>query len=513
MWKSSFNLQGFPVFSFRALSCLWNPRFVFAVLLLTATGSAVARQPAQSVEGGQSLEPRLTLRDVRDDESGTTIRRGTFRVWENRQRRSGRVLELEVVVLPALGKDARRDPIFCFSGGPGQNAAARHAEWADHWMRQQRDIVLVSQRGTGGNNRLTVELSGGDDDLQGYLEPAFQEKPFRTALETLRKRFDLSQYSTFAAADDVNDLRIALGYGKINLYGGSYGSRAELIYLRCHSETVRTVIINSIAPIAFKNPLHHARSAQDTLDRILDECAADPQCREAFGDVRAKFKTVLERLDREPARATVRPLTTGKKERVKVSRAAFGEALRVAMYYDSRDVPLMIHRAHAGDFDDFAQRAIAANRALRESLAYGMLACVTCGEDVARIEPGSVAAETADTFLGDMRVRQQMAICEFWPKSDVPADFGAPVRSDVPVLILSGTLDPVTPPRFGEEALKHLGNGLHVVVPGSHGVGGPCVESLMREFLDRGTAAGLDTSCVRQMRLPPFNLGQPAPAP
>jgi pimeloyl-ACP methyl ester carboxylesterase len=99
-----------------------------------------------------------------------------------------------------------------------------------------------------------------------------------------------------------------------------------------------------------------------------------------------------------------------------------------------------------------------------------------------------------------------MAVCEFWPRSDLPANYGDPVSADVPVLLLSGTLDPVTPPRWGEEAARNLPNSLHLVAPGTHGVGGGCITSIMQQFLAQGTVDGLDTSCVETMRLGAFDL-------
>lgn len=157
------------------------------------------------------LEPRLTLRDAKHPPSGTNIRQGTFRVWEDRAAKAGRVLELDVVVLPKLEPPGEPDPVFAFAGGPGQNVAWQAGGWARHWMRNKRDIVLVSQRGTGGNNRLQCDLPGSDDDLQSYLEPIFDVPAFRACLEKLQERADLTHYSTPEAMDDVNDLRRALG--------------------------------------------------------------------------------------------------------------------------------------------------------------------------------------------------------------------------------------------------------------------------------------------------------------
>ncbi|MHC4948082.1 MAG: alpha/beta hydrolase [Planctomycetota bacterium] len=471
--------------------------------LAALAAAALAAGTGPDGDDGNDAGP-LRLRASRDAATDTVVRAGTFRVAEDRAAGAGRMLDLKVVVLPATGDDPAPDPVFVIDGGPGVSAADLHRRHLDSWMRERRDIVLVSQRGTGGTNRLDCAAPGDDEHLQAYLEPIFDPPRFRACLDELSARADLRHYSTPTAMDDLDDVRAALGYERINLYGGSYGTRAALVYLRRHAETVRSAILNGVAPLSFTNPLYHAREAQWAIDRIFAECAADPACAAAYGDLPARLAAVLARLEAEPAEVAIVHPATGAPVTVRLGRDAFAGALRVLMYRDSREIPYLVDRAAAGDLAVFAQRGIETNRALRDMIAFGMLLCVTCSEDIPRIDPAAIGPATEGTFLGDIRVRQQMAVCATWPRSDLPAGFGEPVRSDVPVLLLSGSLDPVTPPRWGEAAVRHLARGRHVVVPGSHGVSGPCVESLMRAFLDAGTADGLDTSCAEAMRLPPF---------
>ena len=132
--------------------------------------------------------------------------------------------------------------------------------------------------------------------------------------------------------------------------------------------------------------------------------------------------------------------------------------------------------------------------------------CVVCAEDIDFIDPAEIEEETGYTYFGDFRVRQQMAICDFWPRSQLPAHYGDPVSVEVPVQLLSGTIDAVTPPRWGEEAASHLPNSLHVVAAGAHGVGGDCIQGIIDAFLNTGSVAGIDTACVQDMKLPPFVL-------
>jgi pimeloyl-ACP methyl ester carboxylesterase len=455
-------------------------------LLLASTAAAQTPAPPAS--------PQLTLHDRTI--AGAPARTGSFRVWENRAAAAGRVIALDVVVLPALANQPQPDPVFVFGGGPGQDITRFTDMWASHFMRQQRDIVLVSQRGAGGDNRLYCPLTGSDANQQGCLDPIFDEPTFRACCAELSKRFDLTQYSTASAVDDVNDLREALGYDKINLIGGSYGTRAELEYIRRHPQSVRLAILNGVAPVSLLNPLYHASSAQQALDRIFDDCAADPACDRAYGNLRVALKETLARLEGQPAPATVTHPSTGEPVQVSITRDAFAEALRVLMYSDRSRIPLLVRSAADGDFDAFARAGIESNRGLRDMLAFGLLLCVTCAEDVDRITDAMIARETAGAFLGDIRVRAQKTVCDFWPKSVLPEDASLPVTADVPVLMLSGLHDPVSPARFAEEAATHLARSLHVVAPGGHGLSGPCIDEIMRQAIDAGDVVGIDTSCL-----------------
>ncbi len=433
---------------------------------------------------------------------------GTYAVYENREAAAGRTIELNIMVLPALGEAPRPDPLFPLAGGPGQGATLTARRWVNSWVRDERDIVLVDQRGTGTSNPLHCDMPGSDKHPQSYLEPVFSATVFEPCRRKLEQIADLTQYTTPIAADDLNDVRAALGYDRINLVGGSYGTRAALVYMRRHTKTVRAAILNGVAPIGFRNPLYHAYEAQQVLEKTFRECAEDPACHAAFPDLEEKFEELITNLEKEPATVTIPHPATGEDVTVSLSRYAFAEALRTTMYFlpAARDVPLLIHNAYEGDFDVFARVGIASNRGIVDALRFGMLLSVTCPEDVARIALEEIPRLTGGTFLGDTRVRGQIEACSVWPEAKVPKDYGKPVNVATPTLVLSGTIDPVTSVRWGEEAARHLPNGLHIVAPGAHGVGGPCIQNIERAFLETASVEGLDTACVADMTLPPFRI-------
>ena len=454
----------------------------------------------------ETLKSRLVLETEKNEETGAKVSRGTFAVFEDREAQEGRMIHLDVVVLHATGLDVKPDPVFVFAGGPGANVSGYDGGYAKSWIREERDIVLVSQRGTGGDNRLDCRLTAPDDDLQAYFDPLFRTDTFRICLEELKEKYDLTKYSTCMAADDYNEVRLALGYDKINLTGGSYGTRMAFVYMRRHPETVRAALLNGVAPIAFKNPLFHAPGFHQAVRLLMAECANDPECYAAFPNLEEEYETILAQLEHEPAVVHVTHPLTKEQVPIRLSREAFVEALRTMMYSNNRQVPYLIHQAFEGDFAPFAQAGLRSNWSIHRLLALGMLLCVTCAEDLDRITEEEIVEIAVGTDMGDGRVRRQKAVCEFWPRSEIPDNYGEPVSVDVPVLLISGNLDPVTPPRWGEEVARIMPNSVHLVSPGAHGVGNPCLRDIQKQFLEKGTGEGLDTSCVETLKAGRFRI-------
>ena len=241
---------------------------------------------------------------------------------------------------------------------------------------------------------------------------------------------------------------------------------------------------------------------------MFTEAGSTAEYRDAFGDLKQKFNNILERLAISPATVEITNRSTGKPETVTMNQADFIAAVRFQMYYTggSRQLPKLLCDAHEGDFRPFVLGSLRQNMALRQSIALGMLLSVTSAEDLARIEPNEIAELTQDSVFGDVRVRSQKAAAMIWPKSDLPAGFGEPVRSDVETLILSGLIDPVTPPKWGETVHKNFPNSIHLVFPAAHDIGGGCVDQIQMQFLESGTVNGLNTECMKEMKLPKLQL-------
>lgn len=467
----------------------------WAVLLLLAMA---IRSPAAE----RTLELTPCARDI--GVAGAEC--GTLEVYEDRAAAKGRRIGLHVAVLPALGKDPQPDPLFMLAGGPGLAASelADMAEKALRRIREQREIILVDQRGTGDSNSL--DCSGVDSDSTYYsLDDDFPYQVLRDCLAGFDA--DARLYTTPIAMDDLDDVRVALGYETINLWGGSYGSRAALVYLRRHADHVRTVIVDGLAPSAIRLPLHIGEDASRSLELVFVDCEADVDCNAAFPDLRDTFQELLERLEASPESVRAAHPRTGETLDFDVSRDGIVMLLRSALYNAdaTRLLPLIIQQAHSGDYAPLL--ALADPMAdIGSLMSIGMLFSVLCAEDIGFISDTDMASMAAEPFMGTAVIDTWGKVCDFWPRGDIPESYHAPVVSDKPVLVLSGELDPVTPPRWGRLVAEHLSNSLHVVVPGAaHGtIIYGCVQQMMEQFIDEASVVGLDPTCVESLERPMF---------
>jgi pimeloyl-ACP methyl ester carboxylesterase len=323
-------------------------------------------------------------------------------------------------------------------------------------------------------------------------------------------------YSTSIAMDDLDDVRQFLGYDTINLYGGSYGTRAALEYLRRHEAHVRSVVIDGVAPTDLRLPLLFARDAQRSLDLLLAACDKDDACQSTYPNLAGRLRALVARLDGTPVKAHLTHPRTGIASDLTITGRLITGTLFGALYspLSSSLVPALIDRAERNDFQGMLALALA-NDGLSENMAIGMQMSVMCAEDGTRITPEQARQEASETLFSLRLVEPRMKACEIWPKAAIESGYYDPPKSNVPTLILSGELDPVTPPAWGELVHKTLPNSKHLVAPGTgHGViGTACGMRMIADFIYRGTIEGVDDSCLKLLKRPPFFLTPAGPDP
>ncbi|MBP6017424.1 MAG: alpha/beta hydrolase [Candidatus Promineofilum sp.] len=486
--------------------------FTFLLILFLGLGLVACSANDQAAD----RQPTIPLEECRLA-SGVAAQCGTLTVYENRDTQAGRTIDLGIAVLPATGSSnvVEPDPLFLLAGGPGQAAVEVYpnATFLFEEVNRTRDIVLVDQRGTGDSNGFVCDNLT-DDELPDDLPDEAAVALLDACRESLTAQADLTQYTTDRFIEDLEDVRIALDYDAINLYGASYGSRAALAYMRRHPEHIRSAVLDAVAGpdlVLFRDM---PRDGQRALDLLFDRCAADDACHAAFPDVRAEYEALLTRLEVPQSIAVANPLTneplefrlTGDRLSQYVFNILYSAELQSLL-------PLLIHHAHeTGDFTPLVIQALTVSEGT--GVYPGLLYAVACSEDAPLIDPEEAAEIQAGTSFGTLAENFQ-AICATWPRAEVAADMRQPLQSDIPTLLLSGDADPVTPPAYAETVAATLANGRQLVVPGyGHGVlAVGCMPRVVAQFIRDGRADALDTACLDELQPPPFFVDFAGPQP
>jgi pimeloyl-ACP methyl ester carboxylesterase len=422
---------------------------------------------------------------------------GALSVFEDRAAGRGRKIDIHFVVARANASPARQ-AVFLFAGGPGEGSADM-AGGAAGWLSSLRatlDLVFVDQRGTGQSHPLSCP-SLAETDPAAIFGHVFNPAVVARCRETLGRDADLTKYTTDLAVADVDDVRTALGYERISLYGVSYGTRMAQEYLKRFPSRVRSVVLDGVVPFDVAIPVTYAASAQQSLERVFAACAATPSCRSAYPHPAADFERVLHRFDRGSVQVRVNSNGAGGPT-VSMSRGDFGYAVRGLLYNNvtSRLAGMLARAADSGDLGEFATAYWLRARSIDRAVADGLHLSVFCAEDVPFATDREIAAATTGTFLGRYLFDEYRAACRGWPRAPLAADARTPVVSPRPTLLLSGAFDPVTPPAFGDRVARSLSMSLKIVSPlDAHGAAFGCAMPAVLYVLGRGTIVGAPAVC------------------
>jgi pimeloyl-ACP methyl ester carboxylesterase len=472
------------------------------VIVLAACSSTVTNQtPSTTTVPSITTavqKSSITLQPCKLDSASAFC--GTLRVYEDRAAHSGRMIDLRVAVIKAKDPTSAPDPIFWLAGGPGQSAI----DWGSYAMQllglanKQRDVVMMDLRGTGGSNQLVCPQP---------VDPAHQVEALRNCLANLNG--DPRAYTSAWAMDDVDDVRAALGYDQINLYGGSYGALAAQVYILRHGDHVRTAAADGGTlmdiPLIERWPI----TSQKALDLTFARCENDGDCHAAFPNLRQEFADVLARLKGASVTvpisnpATARPLEITPELFKTMVHGALASTPTVAL------VPKFIHLLYTEDWKALGDLLAPFLSASGTSIWKIMNLTILCSEDWAKDRPAETTAASAGSYLtyGDIQALAVPAsICAVMPQPKAEALYGPITNSSVPVLFFNGEADPQDPPENVAGAKQRYPNSLSLAAPGqAHGFTGiPCRASILADFIARGSVEGLTTDCLKQVELPPF---------
>ncbi|MEA9746714.1 alpha/beta hydrolase [Xanthomonas campestris pv. raphani] len=427
-----------------------------------------------------------------------------LQVPENPAAPNGRKLALKIAWLESdAGASHAPDPVFFIAGGPGQSATqvAAIVDMGLREVRKQRDIFLVDQRGTGGSHPLECRDADGTPLVLENDSAATAEQLSAYAARCaagLRNDADPRYFTTSEAIGDLDAVREALGAQQINLIGGSYGTRVAQQYAARYPQHTRTVVLDGVAPNDLVIGGEFARTFEDAIALQTTQCKAQPACAKRFPvDTRTQLRQVVERLRQAPVAVDYRDPRTGELHHQEVNAdTVAGLAFGFSYAPETASLlPLVLDEAAAGRYASLMALAQMSGSDMADQMNRPMQWSVLCSEDAGRYR---APAAQDDTLLGAQVAEMFFAACKTWPSKPTPAAAFAPFRSTLPVLLLSGQLDPVTPPRYAARVLQGLPNGRHLIAPGqSHGVFRlGCMPKVLGQFLQTADAKGLDARCV-----------------
>jgi pimeloyl-ACP methyl ester carboxylesterase len=435
---------------------------------------------------------------------------GTYGVYEDRAARAGRIVPLRIVVLKATHPTGRA--IAWITGGPGESAVADAPQIADgafekavHALRERYDVVFVDNRGMGASNPSHCDIAPRSDPA-AYFTQLFPDAIVHACRLAYAKKAELNHYNTNNAVDDLDDVRAALGYRKVVLFGGSYGTFFSFVFMRRHPEHVESAVLQGVDAPHFQSIPGSPDGAQTALDDLIAKCGNDALCRARFPRFAEHFAALVRRFDDGPIPVRVTNPATKRVQTVRLAKEVFVDHLRQVLYdpEGAAYVPFVVEQAYRGDTVPLGKMIDVAARGIAGALDDGAYLSYSCADFMPFVSPAQVAAVASRSFTGDLRVRAQRRACAIWNVRPSPPSFDAIVRSDVPTLILSGSDDPATPPRYAAQALPYLRNGRQVLVRGAgHAMETLCTDRLITAFVRAGSAKGLDVSRCTAAFIPP----------
>lgn len=419
--------------------------------------------------------------------SDGSVRYGRLIVPENRSRpRDGRTVSISVLILKSRSGNPRPDPVLYLEGGPGGPSVAYYKDWLSSPILDQRDLILFDQRGVGNSlpslacpeirsARLEALTPGKDPEAarRAMLESA------RACAARLRKDgVDLEAYNTEESARDLADLRRVLGIPQWNLYGISYGTRLALCLMRLDPRGVRSAVLDSVVDPEADEYASAPGNARAAFDRFFAAVEADPGARKAFPNLRSILEKTADELNRNPRLVRIR-LPGGKFATVRIS----GDTLLDAVYsflYDPDSIPYIPFLIQAAAAGDVSHLAMFTEELLYDDLSDGLYYALQ-GHDEA---PFSKVPEKAPGVYDPLRLEREMALA--FGSGRAGPEANSPVSSDIPVFILAGGFDPITPAEGTRRAARSLTRGTFLLFPGlGHAVSTSSgVERLVAGFLD-----------------------------
>jgi pimeloyl-ACP methyl ester carboxylesterase len=494
-----------------------------ALLAVVALSCAASAQQSVSSTLG-SLQFRAC--EIGSGPSKSEAECAYFEVPENPDKPDGTKIKLHIAKVAAAARKAAADPLIYIAGGPGQSGSDSYGQVAGGFSKllEERHLLIVDQRGTGLSNALKCNDEQSEAEYEALMGKGLPEAELETEILSMQRGFakrclsslkaDVKYYTTGVAIQDLEALRKAVNAPQLNLVGISYGTRVAQQYALRYPQSTRSLILDGVAPNDHYLGTEHARNIDASIEAILKRCFETKDCKQRFGDPRETLAKLREQLKASTTKIDIPEPLSGKLTAADWNLGPLQLVGRFAAYNSSQSamLPLMLDEAAKGRPQAMLGLSEIMGRGLDESISRGMELSVMCSEDASFF---TLDPTEKNTLMGDAMRKSLIALCEEWPKGSRAANFFEPLKGAIPTLIISGSEDPVTPAKFGEQVVKNLSNAKHLVVPfqGHSNLSLGCVPKLAANFVSKLKPAELETECVDKMTAAPFFLDLTGPSP
>jgi len=444
-------------------------------------------------------ENNLVIEDCHLEGIKEQVQCGKLTVPENYQNANGERIVINFAVIPAIDNSKNKEPLMFLAGGPGQAAVELAATLRERFseIRKTHDLILVDQRGTGKSHPLQCE-DATKQSIYEVIPEDYSQQDIKDCIAQLTG--DLSQYTSENAIRDFDGVRAALGHKKIHIYGGSYGTRAGLVYMRLFPESLKSVVLDSVGPIEVPIGLFGQSTAR-SFNLLIKHCQQDAPCQKAYPNLANEFKQVVARLKLSSEKIAIAHPRLGSATTFTLSHDKFIGTLTTQLYSSaSRSlVPLVIHQTFLENYQPLI--GLIATTEGSQAMYVGLTMNIVCNEDMPKVSAQMFIDDADNNFGGKTSHKAWQGACPLWPKYPVSHDFYQSVTANIPTLILSGDLDPVTPPSNGDESAATLPNSHHIISKNNaHIVASTdCAIDIVNEFLETLDPKNVDASCLTEI--------------
>ncbi|HEV8484593.1 MAG TPA: alpha/beta fold hydrolase [Blastocatellia bacterium] len=442
-----------PIWSLLLASILWPSDLVVAQLSPEHKLGSLRFEPYSYQFEGRTVEAEL----------------GRLVVKENRRHPNSRLIELAFTRLKSTAPNPGA-PVVYLDGGPGSSAIgiARYPEYMRAFMklREVGDVILLDQRGVGLSRPNLTRISAEPLPLDFFAREAdalnIIKERSREAVEYFRRQgVDLPAYNSIESANDIDDLRKALGVAKINLVGFSYGTHLALAAIRYHGDH-----LNRVALMGTEGPNHTQKlpsTSQKAIETLSKLIAQDPTVGAKVPDMAGLLKRILDRLEKEPATVRITDRRTNKPVDVKVGKFGVQIILMIDLG-DTSDLPIFPALLYTIDRGDYSILARFVERRYNQ-IGAGvpvMMEVMDSSSGATRDRIAQIKREARNALLGN--VMNFLDVGDVFGNPDLGDEYRSPIHTSVPTLFFSGTLDSSCPPFQADEVRKYFRNSVHIIV-------------------------------------------------